>query len=69
MAPGLHVQKYLSVVRFSKKQLTVAQQHLAQIQTRLDRHIDAFGTLKTIHDALLSPLLAQSIENLGPGST
>ena len=63
------MQKYLTKVWYYTKQLTAAQQHLAQVQTKLDRHIDAFATLKKAHDALQSPLLAQSIEALGPGYT
>lgn len=44
--------------------LTEAQQYLAQVQSRLDRHLEAWATLRQAIDILRSPALAQIVESL-----
>lgn len=62
----LCTQKFVSSAWSVALWLTEAQQHLARVQTRLDRHLEAFATLKQAHDVLQSPVLAQSVGSLGP---
>jgi len=44
--------------------LTEAQQYLAKVQSRLDRHPEAWATLRQAIDILQSPALAEIVESL-----
>ena len=46
--------------------LAEVQQHLAQVQSRLGRHAEAWATLTQALDALQSPVLAQAIDSWPP---
>ena len=57
----MHLQKHLKSVRATLFMLIIAQQNLAQVQSRLERHLEAWSTLTQALDELQSPMLAQAL--------
>ena len=46
--------------------LAEVQQHLAQVQSRLGRHPEAWAALTQALDSLRNPVLAQAIQSWSP---
>ncbi len=63
---GPRVQERTFNLLFVALRQIEAQQNLAQHQSRLERHQDAFATLAQALDVLQNPMLAQSIETADP---
>ena len=63
---GFYVQERVFNLLFVALWQLEAQQNLAQHQSRLERHLDAFATLAQALDVLQDPVLAQSIETADP---
>ncbi len=56
-------QVHLQHVLIFEAVLAEVHQHLAQVQSRLGRHLEAWATLTQAIEALRSPVLAQAIDS------
>lgn len=60
------MQMHLRHVLIFAAVLAEVQQHLAQVQSRLGRHPEAWATLTQALNALHTPVLAQAIDSWAP---
>ena len=56
----VHLQELMYAAMYLSE-LTEIWQHIAQVQSRLGRHLEAWSTLKQARDWLQGPALAQAL--------